>query len=68
MGGDGPGIWNVTIADFDPVIAPEGENVAYTENAPAETANGLGQVLTETFAAKTDYTLTAEVGNSWNYY
>jgi len=68
VGGDGPGIWNVTLADFDPVIAPEGENVLYTENAPAGVANGVAQVLTETFAADTDYTLTAEVGNSWAYY
>jgi len=68
VGGDGPGIWNVTLADFDPVIAPEGENVLYTENAPAGVANGVAQVLTETFAANTDYTLTAEVGNSWAYY
>lgn len=67
VGGEAPGIWNVTSADFDPVIAPEGENVLYTENPPAGVANGVAQVLAETFAADTDYTLTAEVGNS-NYY
>ena len=68
VGGEGAGVWNVTINDFDPVIAPDGENVVYTENPPADTANGVAQVLTETFAAHTDYTLTAEVGNSWFYY
>jgi hypothetical protein len=66
MGGEGPGIWHVTSADFDPVVAPEGQNVLYTENAVGD-AGGVTQVLTETFAANTDYTLTVEVGNS-NYY
>jgi hypothetical protein len=64
--GEGPGIWHVTSADFDPVVAPEGQNVLYTENAVGD-AGGVAQVLTETFAANTDYTLTVEVGNS-NYY
>ena len=68
VGGDGHGVWNVTLSDFDPVIAPEGENVVYTENAPAGVANGVAQVLTETFAADTAYTLTVDVGNSWAYY
>ena len=68
VGAEGTGIWNVTLADFDPVMAPEGENVVYTEYSPADSANGLAQVLNETFAANTDYTLTAEVGNSWSYY
>jgi len=67
VGGEGPGIWNVTITDFDPVIAPEGQNVLYTENTVGE-AGGVAQVLTETFAGVTDYTLTVEVGNSWYYY
>ena len=67
VGGEGPGIWHVTSADFDPVVAPEGQNVLYTENAVGD-AGGVAQVLTETFAADTDYTLTADVGNSWNYY
>jgi len=67
VGGEGPGIWHVTSADFDPVVAPEGQNVLYTENAVGD-AGGVAQVLTETFAANTDYTLTAEVGNSWYYY
>ncbi len=68
VGGDGPGVWNTTSSDFDPVMAPEGQNVLYTENGTAGTANGVAQVLTDTFAANTDYTLTAEVGNSWAYY
>ena len=68
VGGEGAGIWRVTLSDFDPVVAPEGQNVLYTENAPAGVANGVAQVLTETFAANTDYTLTVEVGNAWFYY
>ncbi len=64
----GAGIWNVTLGDFDPVIAPDGENVAYTETAWDGTARGLSQVLTENFAADTDYTLVTEVGNSDWYY
>ena len=67
VGGEGSGIWYVTSADFDPVVAPEGQNVLYTENAVGD-AGGVAQVLTETFAADTDYTLTVEVGNSWYYY
>ncbi|MGB2862620.1 MAG: LamG-like jellyroll fold domain-containing protein [Sedimentisphaerales bacterium] len=66
VGGEGAGIWHVTSADFDPVVAPEGQNVLYSENAVGD-AGGMAQVLTETFAANTDYTLTVEVGNS-NYY
>jgi len=68
VGDAGDGVWNPTISDFDPVIAPEGQNVLYTENPPEGVANGVAQVLTETFAGVTDYTLTAEVGNSWEYY
>jgi hypothetical protein len=67
VGGEGPGIWHVTSADFDPVLAPEGQNVLYTENAVGD-AGGVAQVLTETFTANMDYTLTVEVGNSWYYY
>jgi len=67
VGGDGPGVWNTTTSDFDPVVAPEGQNVLYTENAVGD-AGGVAQVLTETFAANTDYTLTVSVGNSWAYY
>jgi len=65
---EGSGVWNVTSADFDPVLAPEGENVLYTEYLPEGIAKGVAQVLTETFAANTDYTLTVEVGNSYYYY
>jgi hypothetical protein len=64
---NGAGVWNVTLEDFDPVMAPEGENVLYTENAVGA-PGGVAQVLAETFAADTDYTLTVEVGNSWYYY
>jgi len=67
VGGEGSGVWNVTLSDFDPVVAPEGQNVLYTENAVGD-AGGVAQVLTETFAANTDYTLTVEVGNSYYYY
>ena len=66
-GVEGSGVWNVTLTDFDPVVAPEGENVLFTEYLPEGIAKGVAQVLTETFAVNTDYTLTAEVGNS-NYY
>jgi len=67
VGGEGPGIWHVTSADFEPVVAPDGQNVLYTENAVGD-AGGVAQVLTETFAADTNYTLTVEVGNSYYYY
>jgi len=66
VGGEAPGVWHVTFADFDPVVAPEGQNVLYSENAVGDGAV-VAQVLTETFAANTNYTLTVEVGNS-NYY
>lgn len=42
--------------------------MAYTENPYDGTARGLSQVLTTMFAANTDYTLTVEVGNSWDYW
>jgi hypothetical protein len=67
VGGEGPGIWHVTSADFEPVVAPDGQNVLYTENAVGD-PGGVAQVLTETFAVDTDYTLTVEVGNSYYYY
>jgi len=60
------GIWNTTNADFAPVVAPDGENVLYSEDVVGGTG-GVAQILTEMFAANTDYTLTVEVGNS-NYY
>ncbi|MHC4325165.1 MAG: hypothetical protein ACYSUX_12950, partial [Planctomycetota bacterium] len=68
IGPEGPGVWNVTSADFGPVLAPEGENVLYTETDVIGDASGVTQVLTETFAANMDYTLTVEIGNSWYYY
>ncbi|MHC4913048.1 MAG: hypothetical protein ACYTE5_08605, partial [Planctomycetota bacterium] len=33
-GVEASGVWNVTLADFDPVLAPEGQNVLYTEYLP----------------------------------
>jgi len=68
VGGEGFGAWRVTLSDFDPVVAPEGQNVVYTENPASGVANGLKQVLTTNFAADMDYTLTVKVGNSWAYY
>ena len=63
------GAWHVTTADFDPVIAPEGQNVAFAAQAGVTyTANGLAQVLAETLEDDKQYTLTVEVGNSWYYY
>jgi len=68
IGDEGVGIWNTTTADFNPpVVAPEGENVLYTEYTVGF-AGGVAQVLAETFAADTDYTLTVDIGNSWYYY
>ncbi len=68
VGADGPGIWNTTESDFEPVVATEGQNVLYTENAPAGVANGVTQLLPDVFTANVDYTLTVDVGNSWAYY
>jgi len=65
---EGSGVWNVTSADFGPVLAPEGQNVLFTEYIPEGIAKGVAQVLTETFAANTDYMLTVEIGNAWYYY
>jgi len=48
------------------VVAPEGQNVVYVEDNVGGTG-GVAQVLTETFAADTDYTLSVDIGNS-NYY
>ena len=31
VGADYVGVWHVTLGDFDPVLAPDGQNVAYTE-------------------------------------
>ncbi len=47
-------------------IAPEGDNVAWVYPDPNQ-ESGLAQVLTETFAADTTYTLTVQVGNN-SYY
>ena len=69
IGGHTLGVWHVTDGDFDPVIAPEGHNVAYAvQIGVTGTASGLGQVLARNFAANMSCTLTVEVGNSWDYY
>jgi len=64
---EGVGVWNTTIADFDPLIAPEGENVLYTEYVVGG-VGGVAQVLDAEFAADTAYMLTVDVGNSDYYY
>jgi len=64
---EGVGVWNTTIADFDPVIAPGGENVLYTEYYVGG-VGGVAQILGAKFAADTAYTLTVEVGDSYYYY
>ena len=63
------GVWNAPDFEYSSVV-PEGNNVAYTERyGVTNTVNGLAQVLGETFAANTDYTLTVGVGNSeWSYW
>jgi hypothetical protein len=62
------GTWRVTTDDFRPVVAPEGQNVAYTETQRGGTSwVGLQQILDTPFAGGKNYTLTVEVGNS-NYY
>ena len=63
----GVGIWNTTSADFDPVVATDGQNVLYAEDNVGGTG-GVAQILSDTFAADTDYTLTVDVGNSYYYY
>jgi hypothetical protein len=68
--GGSAGTWN---PDADGAIwygyggnAPEGDNVAWVYPDPNQ-ESGLAQVLTETFAADTTYTLTVQVGNN-SYY
>jgi hypothetical protein len=68
LGSDSTGIWNVTLADFDPVLATDGENVAYFEYILDGEVKGLGQVLNQSFVANTGFTLTVDVGNSYYYY
>jgi len=63
------GVWRVTSDDFRPVVAPEGQNVAYTETPYlGQSWVGLEQTLNWEFAAGRNYTLTVDVGNSWEYY
>ena len=44
--------------------APEGENIGWGGADTGDDEGGLAQVLTETLASDTTYTLTVEVGNS----
>jgi len=63
------GTWHVTTDDYTPVVAPEGQNVAYTEiRRGGDYWVGLQQILNTPFAAGKNYTLTAEVGNALGYY
>jgi len=63
------GAWRVTTDDFDPVVAPEGQNVAYTETRRGgDSWVGLEQILNTSFAAGKNYTLSVEVGNSHHYW
>jgi len=50
--------------------APDGDHVGWAyQYAPLSgTPNGLTQVLTTNFEAGTEYELTVEVGNAWDYY
>lgn len=59
--------WNPLVPD-DYATPPNGSNVAniFTDTA-AGTAFGINQVLAETFAADTNYTVTAKVGRSLFY-
>jgi hypothetical protein len=70
VGGGGSGIWNPALrgpfAGFGGV-APEGENIAWTYNEAISGFFGLAQVLTETFTADTEYTLSVYVGNFKGY-
>ena len=58
------GSWNPGGGDYGG-IAPEGDNIGWAN--PFGVPGGLAQVLTETFAADTTYTLTVEVGNTPGY-
>ena len=63
------GTWRVTYDDFTPVVAPEGQNVAYTKTQRGGTSwVGLQQILDTPFAGGKNYTLNVEVGNSWHYW
>jgi len=65
VGPESIGVWNPETVYF-PAEAPEGQNVAYIWHDPVP-AGGLTQVLAETLAADTTYTLTMQVGNSATY-
>jgi alpha-galactosidase len=58
------GPWNLGAGDYGG-IAPEGDNVGWA--SPFGVPGGFAQVLTDTLAANTTYTLTVEVGNTPGY-
>ena len=60
------GSWNPGAGDYGG-IAPKGQNVGWA-NPNDGVPGGFAQVLTETLAAETTYTLTVEVGNTPGYY
>ena len=57
------GNWNPPADSYTDSLVPEGNMCAWAQ----WNDGGLVQVLTETFAESTDYTLTVEVGNSNRY-
>jgi len=59
------GVWNPGGGDYGD-LAPEGENVGWTEPGDG-VPGGFGQVLTTPLTAGTTYTLTVEVGNTPGY-
>jgi len=61
VGQDWVGNWNPTVYS----VVPEGEHIGFAEAYGVET--GFAQILTETLAAETTYTLIVEVGNSPGY-
>jgi len=63
------GNWNPEAYQFS-TGAPDGEHVGWAyQYAPLTgTPNGLTQVLDTNFEASTDYSLSVEIGNAWDYY
>jgi len=65
-GGEG-GNWNPESHQFTSL--PKGNHVGWAyQDFATGVAQGIAQVLGATFAADTEYELTVEVGNSWDYY
>jgi hypothetical protein len=61
--------WNPPLSEYNLVDFPDGDNVCYVFfDVPAPgSAFGASQVLTETFAANTNYMVTVKVGRSNTY-